>query len=258
MLLPVSLCCAVSISSFMSFRNIPEKGAFVFFKMLGIGFAFFLILSVALYLYDCNISPRLKVQSLEMYWKVKNYSYPNSINSEFNKTPDFENLNAGTMCGRKLNFKLDSLREQQSKHINECNKLLALLPQNEADEAYESYKLEQLGVEYQYAQISHLEQDSLTYIQQVLLFEQADQLAESKMLVSEYHFESYKRSINAVCLLISYLVFATLGYILRNRSLTKILGVIAIIIVSAYLIYGVSNLTKAYLKQTLNIKERRY
>lgn len=258
LLLSVSLCSATAIASFITFRHMPQQGVSNFFKMLGIGLGVFLIVAVAIYLYDWNVQPGLKKQSMEMYWKVKNYSTPSSTDSKFNYTPDFENMSPGTLSWEKLHYKSDSLREEQIKHIIECNNLLATLPSTEASEVYEAYKLEHMGVEYQYAETSDNIQDSIIYIQQTLLFDKAHELAESTMLLSEYKLENYKRSMNAVSLLLSYLIFATLGYFLRNRSLTKIFGIIAIIIVSIYLLYGVSHLTERYMKNTLKIKERRY
>lgn len=64
----------------------------------------------------------------------------------------------------------------------------------------------------------------------------------------EYRVESFKRTINAVCLLLSYLLFATLGYYLRNTSLMKIFGIMAIIIVSIYFLSSATHLTKKYVE----------
>lgn len=249
--LPAVFCCAISISSFVTFRYANSQNTPAFFKLLGTGLVFVIPLAVVIYIYDTSIQPRVKAQSLEMYWGIKNDLYPKVIDSKFDRTPNFEDINASVIPKERLQFKFDSLKIEQSKQIIECNKLLELLPSKLATEAYESYRLEQMGVDHRYAETTEASEDSLAYIQQVLLYNQADNLAENSILLGEYQYESYKRNINAICLVLSYLVFATLGYCLRVKSMTKIFGIVAIIIVSFYMLYAVTHLTQEYLKQTI-------
>ncbi|NDV78907.1 hypothetical protein [Dysgonomonas sp. 511] len=257
LLLPASLCLATSVASFVAFRQLTEGGATAFFKALGIGFACFLLLSAVVCFFDWDIQPKLKAQSMERLWEIKSGSYPRAIDdkNDFYKIPNFEDYSTGVLSGEKLSYRMDSVKDQQSKQIDECGRLLSSLPSKQAEEAYEAYKLQQLGVEYQYAQTPHVNNDSINNIQQIQLYEEAAGLAESSMLLGEYRFESYKRNLNAIALLFSFLIFATLGYCLRNKTLTKIFGIIAIVIVAIYMLTAINRYTEAYLKGTLR-KER--
>lgn len=258
-ILPFSLAIAVSISSFIAFRNTSLKGIPNFFKLLAIGLILFLPLSIGLYLYDWNIQPSVKKQSMEMFWSMKTYSLsPEEIKKEsekeveFNKIPDFENSTPTVLSGAKLQFKLDSLKKEQYKQAFECRRLLALLPSEEAKEAYESYKLEQMGIEYQHAETTKISSDSLAYISQVLLYDEASYLSETIMLLGDYRIESYKRTIGGASLILSYLLFAILGYFTRSKTMTKIFGIIAVIIVASYLLNVTTNLITTYLKDILS------
>ena len=251
LILPSLFCYATSVSSFVTFRTLPLQESTAFFRMLAAGLIGILVFSTAIYLYDWNIQPNLKKQSFEMYWEIKHSSFP-KVDSEFNKIPNFEDISSTIWSKKKLQFKIDSLYELRNTQIIECNELLSLFSPEQAMEVYESYKLEKMGVEYQPGNVLIVSPDSLFYMQD-LLYQQSFSLAENNMLIGEYRFEKYKRSANAIYLLLSYLLFSTLGYYLRNKSMTKIFGVIAIVIVSVYMLYIMTNFVEVYIRQAFSI-----
>jgi lipopolysaccharide export LptBFGC system permease protein LptF len=259
LLLPASLCLATSVASFVAFRQLSDGGLIAFFKALGIGFIGFLLLSAVVCFYDWNVQPKFKARSIERLWEIKSgsYSYPHAMEdkNDFYKMPNFEDYSESVLSRVKLTHKRDSVENMRNRQIDECARLLSLLPLEQAEKAYEAYRLQQLGVEYKYAPTPNISEDSIAYIQQVQLYNEAAGLAENNMLLGEYRFESYKRSLNAAALLLSFLIFATLGYCLRNKALTKIFGIIAIVIVAIYILTGINRYTEAYLKDTIRINQ---
>lgn len=62
--------------------------------------------------------------------------------------------------------------------------------------------------------------------------------------LTDYRIERLKRNLNAVCLIITSLLFACLGYASRKASVAKIFGIAAIVIVCFYMIsqiYALAN-----------------
>lgn len=250
LLLPTALCSAVSVASFMVFRRLPKMETPAFLRTLALGFAGFLVLSVAVYLSDWYVQPRLKTQAAEMLWDMKMHFPRNTKDDIFNQ-PDFENYSAKYMSREKLYFKLDSLNQQRNKDIAECGELLAMLPPDKVMEVYDSYGLRQMGVEYQHAETSRINEDSIAYIQETLLYDRASQLIEDSAAFTTYRIESYERNATAVFVILLYLIFATLGYCLRNDSLRKIFGIIAIVFVSVLMIYSVNHFVAARSRQQI-------
>lgn len=255
LVLPASLFSAIAVSSFVSFRCALINGSKDFFKLWGFGFVCFLVFSIGIYQYDCNIQPKIKQQSMKMFWEIKTGRiYPEKIeekpnqNASLDKMPEFENITLSVLSGEEIRSASDSVKRQQQQQIHEVRELLAVLPFALAEEAYESYNLDRMGVEFQYAKTVELSSDSLTYIQQVLLYEEASLLSENIINLIKYKIENYRRAINAVCCLLSFLIFAALGYLLKNKSLSKIFGIIAVVIVSIYMLYLTTHLMEVYFK----------
>ncbi len=258
LLLPTSLCSAIAVSSFVSFRYALINGNKDFFKLLGLGVICFLVFSIGVYLYDCNIQPKLKQQSMEMLWKIKTGSiYPEKIEEKtdqdlnFKRMPEFEDFTPSVLSCKRIRFMSDSLKRQQQKQIIEVERLLAILPPELAEEAYKSYNLKQMGVEFQFAKTVEFNSDSLTHIQQISLYEEASLLSETTIDLIRYKIESWERFINAACCLFSFLIFATLGYFLKNKSLTKIFGIVAIVIVSIWVCYSTIHFMEGYFKEVI-------
>ncbi|MDL2319588.1 hypothetical protein LJC45_00440 [Alistipes sp. OttesenSCG-928-B03] len=60
--------------------------------------------------------------------------------------------------------------------------------------------------------------------------------------------ERVLRAIGAVACLAGYLLFAVVGYLSRNRTMKKILGILAVIIVAVMLVSSVSGMVGRYMK----------
>lgn len=253
-----AIAVAAATSSFITFRRTSSKGISSFFQLLGIGLIFFLPFSIGAYLYDNNITPKLKMRSMKILYSIKTYSsYPNEIRDSsdlshyFGKISNFENSTPIVLSGKTLQLRLDSLEKEQSKLISECSKLLSQLPSDLAEEAYSNYKLDLSGISYQFSETPTINSDSLLYIQRVLLYDYAKRLAETTDSVNKFQIEKYKRISNATSILLFYIIFATMGYILRGKTLTKIFGIIAIIIVATYGLQLISSSLSTYLKEIL-------
>lgn len=258
MLIPTSLCYATGLSCFMTFRHVVVKDTASFFRLLATGLACFAVLAAAVYLYELHVQPGIKGKSMEMMWEIKTSSYyPKPIEKEpgqrssYWEKPDFTSISTSAMPEKTLRFRTDSIRQEQKKLISECSSMLGSLTSELAKEAYESYNLKELGVDYSYTEKTAITPDSLAYIQQVLLYDKASELAENMTGLKEYHFESFSRLTSPLSIVLTYLIFALSGYFFRSKSMTKLLGWIAILIVSAYLVYSVSDQGNAYIKRVL-------
>lgn len=118
-----------------------------------------------------------------------------------------------------------------------------------ADEAQESYNLKFLGVDYDYATTAEIDPDSALYIQQYTLYDEAQLLAENYSNLLQHQVESYKRHINPLSFFLSFVLFALLGYCSRNKSINKIFGIIALILVSAFLLQSIERYVNATMRE---------
>lgn len=255
--LPSVLCMATSVAIFAAFRsaNFSETADFV--KTFALTAVCFLLFAGGVYAYNSTLRPILNLRSASLYWQMKTGSFhPTPIeDKDFSgfSNPDFENTMPSTFPYQKLHFKIDSLNDAQKGHIQESNRLLNQLPKDQADEAYESYNLEQLGVEYGYATTTNLNPDSIFYIQKNTLYWEAQSLANTYADLAQYDIENYKRWLDAVSLFLSFFIFALAGYCSRNKSVNKIFGVMAIIIVAVAMLLSISAYTQSVM---LDIKRQ--
>lgn len=73
-------------------------------------------------------------------------------------------------------------------------------------------------------------------LQQQLQFDGENALYRTQKELADYRIERLKRNLNAICLVLSSLLFACLGYVSRQATLAKIFGIAAIVIVCVYMI----------------------
>lgn len=253
--LPSSLCMAISVAIFVGFRSANFSSTVDFVKTFALTAGCFLVLAGGFYVYNYTLRPRLYLESISSLWQIKTGSFhPTSIedgDSSGFSNPDFENTMPAAFSYQKLHFKIDSLSNAQREHIQESNRLLNQLPKEKADEAYESYKMELLGVEYGYATATNLDPDSIMYIQQYTLYKEAQSLADTYAELVQYKIEYYKRWIDPVSLFLTFFIFAMVGYCSRNKSMNKIFGILAIIIVAVAMFLSISAYTQSVM---LNMK----
>lgn len=247
--LPSALCMATSVAIFAAFRSANFSGTTDFVKTFSLTAGCFLVLAGGIYVYNSTLRPTLNLKSAKLYWQMKTGSfYPESIEdrgASVFSNPDFENTMPSTFSYQKLHFKIDSLSDAQKGHIQESNRLLNQLPKDLADEAYESYNLELLRVEYGHSSTTELSADSIFYIQRYTLYEEAQSLANSYAELARYEIENYKRWVDPVSLFLTFFIFALAGYCSRNKSMNKIFGILAIIIVAVAMLLSVTRYTES-------------
>lgn len=253
--LPSALCMATAIACFVAFRKANFKGTADFVKTFALTAGCFLLLSGAVYVYNLTVHPEVKVETMLMLFKVKTGRFfPEAIGDNNNDNFSVNYLRNETPIAfshQKLRFRIDSISDAQKEYIQECHNLLKKLPKELADEAYDSYKMQLLGVEYGYDATTSIPLDSALFLQRNTLYYAALQLADSHAELAQYKIENYKRYIDSVSLLLSFVIFALAGYCSRNKSMNKIFGILAIIIVAAALLLSITRYTESVM---LNIK----
>lgn len=254
-LLPASLCLSVAFVSFISFRHLSsEIDTNGFFKKLAIGLLFIIPLALGIYIYNLYIGPGIKVKTMEILWDMKIGNYPRYVDDSEYIPPRFENYGPSTSTKGVLYLRLDSLESVYGNLKTECSELLAQLPDSMATEAYDSYQLEPFEVTYQHAPEGLIVTDSLLYIlhdiQKVELYDSANELHECYATLVDYRIEHYKRMLDSLSLIIEFLIFASLGYFLRKKTIKTILVTVGVFLLAALLLRQMTNLTDKYMRES--------
>jgi len=252
-MIPYALCCAIAVATFLAFRRLPpHTTAGKFFKMYSIGLLLCIPVAAAIYIYDLNVCPKLKARSTEIIYKMRMGSFPNEIGAEEYK-PIFENFTAAMTSRTLLHFRIDSLKTEYKALKSECEDLLSQLPDSIATKAYDAYKFDKVGVDYRSADIaSTFTSDSLNAERVTDLYQLSWRVHENWREVIAYRAESTARTVNALAFLLAFLIFAPVGYALRNKTLRLILGIIAVIILTGSILQLLSNQTKQYAEESFN------
>ena len=230
-LIPYSL----SVATFLTFWAMNSSKWKDFFRTLAIGLIIVLPLSATTYYYDWFIRPQIMATSAEKLIEIKSM-YPESLADEFNiDKKQILNQIPMAMPKRTLIIQMDSLGTSFQTDAATCGQLLSSLPDSLALDAYQSYQLKKMGIAYQYTTHPAADKDSLMYIQRRVLYQKATQSWDTLTELQRYRKEFYGRTINTVNIYIIYLVFALTGYLLRYKPIKKILAILAILIVSAYI-----------------------
>ncbi|MCC8171776.1 MAG: hypothetical protein LIP00_08330 [Parabacteroides sp.] len=241
------VCYSLSVATFLVFRNRNQAGWRGFFRSLALGLVIVVPLSAAVYYYDWHIRAHITTASATHIIEMKKYGVPQEIGDKYGiDIKRFLSELPGTLPGDVLRSRRDSLKSAYWTEAGKCDRLLSSLPDSLAAEAYRDYRLNELGVAYRYAADPVASPDSLEYIQNVLLYQQATGLMETSRSLWRYTFEEYTRTAAAVCLFLVYLVFAFSGYLLRYRPLKKILGVIAVLVIAIYVFHEIDAYGKIY------------
>lgn len=251
-LIPYSLC----IATFLSFWKMNSEKWAGFFRALAIGLVLVLPLSVMTYYYDWSVRPQMKAASAREMMDIK-LAYPESLADKYDI--DKEQIlkkHPMTMPKAKLVARMDSLEASLLAGTDTCGLLLAILPDTLASEAYESYRLEEMGVAYQYAVHPTTSKDSLMFIQKEALYQRAISTWESLTELRRCRIECYDRMLSTACIYIGYFLFAILGYLLRYKPIKKILTVIAVLIVAICIYREIDSLVQKHAQKINTISEQ--
>lgn len=245
-LIPKILCYSVSIGAFLAFRKLADKR---FLSAIISGLVIIIPMAVSIGCYDNMVLPSLTAKSVSIMWDVKmNLSPHYSVGDNFiSDDLDFMSRTPSTTSASVLSNRLDSLQYAAGEIRVECGKLLAQLPDTMSRSAYEAYRLEQMGVNYQHAVDAINNVDVLNEIQQAALYDAASRLSETLHGYGKLRSESLHRMATAIWFMIYYLIFATIGYSVRKYPIKKTVLVTASAIISIAFINGVLELTRRFL-----------
>ena len=154
-----------------------------------------------------------------------------------------------SMSKTKLAAQIDSLETSFQADIDTCGLLLSTLPDTLASQAYDSYRLKEIGVVYQYAVHPAANKDSLMFIAHSELYQHAIGAWETSNELQRHKQEYFGRTLNTGCIYIAYILLAFLGYLLRYKPIKKILAVFAILIVAAWIYHEINSLVQGYAKK---------
>ena len=251
-LIPYSLC----IAAFLSFWTMNCERWAGFFRALAIGLVLVLPLSALTYCYDWFIRPQMKAASAWKMMEIK-MTYPEELADRFDI--DKEQMlkrHPMTMPKTKLVAQMDSLKASFQADADTCGLLLSILPDTLASEAYESYRLEEMGVAYRYAAHPAASKDSLMFIQRAELYQHAISTWKTLTELRRYRIEYYDRMLGTAWIYIGYFLFAILGYLLRYKSMKKILTVVAVVIVAIWIYYEIDSIVQTHVQKINTISEQ--
>lgn len=244
-LIPYSL----SVAAFLTFWAMNSEKWTNFFRALATGLVLVLPLSAMTYYYDWFIRPQNMVVSAGKLIEMKK-TYPQSLADKFgiDKEEVLNNMPM-TMSKTKLVVRMDSLETSFQADADTCGQLLSILPDTLASEAYESYRLKEMGVAYQYSVHPAAGEDSLMFIQNTVLYQRAIRSWDTLTELQRHRKECLDRTLNTVCIYFTYLLFAFTGYLLRYKPIKKILAVFAMLIVAAWIYHEISSIVQTHTRK---------
>lgn len=251
-LIPYSL----SVAAFLSFWAMNGEKWTGFFRALAIGLVLVLPLSAMTYYYDWFIRPQTTAVSAGEIIEMKQ-TYPQELADKFGIDKEqVLNKMPMTMPKTKLAARMDSLKASFQTDADTCGLLLSILPDTLASEAYESYRLKEMGVAYQYAVHPAASEDSLMFIQHTELYQRAIRAWDTLAELQRHRKEYFDRTLNTACIYIMYFLFAFIGYLLRYKSIKKILTAFAILIVAAWIYHEISSIVQAHAQKVNTVSKQ--
>lgn len=201
------------------------------------------------YYYDWFVRPQMMVISVIKKVEMKQ-SYPQSLADKYGVSMEqILNKKPMSMSKTKLITQIDSLETSFQGDIDTCGLLLSILPDTLASKVYDSYRLKEIGVVYQYAVHPAVNEDSLMFIAHSELYQHAIGAWETSDELQRHKQEYFGRTLNTGCIYIGYILFAFLGYLLRYKPIKKILAVFAILIVAAWIYREINSIVQGYAKK---------
>ena len=247
---------SLGIATLLAFGKLRIRTWGEFARRWAVGLLLVIPLSALVYACDWFVYPPLKKTFTLMTLETK-FDYPQEIADRYDisKSEILENMPM-VMPKEKIDFTLDSLKLSFNAHADTCRMHLYALPDTMAAEAYNSYHLGAMGIEYGCSPQPAASEDSLRYLQKILLYRYADQAWDAQNEIQQLAKECSKRTNHTIGLYLSYLLSALVVFLLRYKAIKKILAITAVLIVLSYAFKQVGELVEEYAQDTRSISKK--
>ena len=250
-----SVAYSIGIAALFAFNKLKVQTWKEFARKLAAGLLLVIPLSAMVYYCDWFVYPQMKKTFATMKMKVSDnipteIEYARKHNVEMSEMPML-------LPKARLTYKLDSLKNAFDATTDTCSMYLSMLPDTMASEAYNNYRLGSMGVESTCASQPTASKDSLTYIQQELLYRYAEEAWRMENEILRLANEYSIRTRNTIGLYISYILCALVIFLLRRYNpIRKILAVLAVLIVLSYMYKVFGEVVKEYIENTRSIPQK--
>lgn len=231
-------CYALSIAIFLTFWRMNNQNWEEFFRSLLTGLIIIAPLAAGIYYYDWYVSPQVVAVSIKQNLEMRQYNTPKQIEEEYNIP--FEEFLADmpiVMSRNRLKHRTDSLKVLYSARIDTCRQMQAYL----SDKLVASDHCLVLELLKDSVSTDQHATDSINnrcYVARVIVASKHERaltaLMDTQHTLQRYIKQQYDRTINAILLCPVYLLLALTGYLLRYKSLAKIVNVLALLILMIY------------------------
>lgn len=254
-----SVAYSIGIAALFAFNKLKVQTWKEFARKLAAGLLLVIPLSAMVYYCDWFVYPQMKKTFATMKMKVSDnipteIEYARKHNVEMS---DILKEMPMLLPKARLTYKLDSLKNAFDATTDTCSMYLSMLPDTMASEAYNNYRLGSMGVESTCASQPTASKDSLTYIQQELLYRYAEEAWRMENEILRLANEYSIRTRNTIGLYISYILCALVIFLLRRYNpIRKILAVLAVLIVLSYMYKVFGEVVKEYIENTRSIPQK--
>jgi len=254
-----SVAYSIGIAALFAFNKLKIQTWKEFVRKLAAGLLLVIPLSAMVYYCDWFVYPQMKKTFATMKMKISDnipeeIEYARKHNVEMS---DILKEMPMLLPKARLTYKLDSLKNAFDATTDTCSMYLSMLPDTMASEAYNSYRLGSMGVEPACASQPTASKDSLTYIQQELLYQYAEEAWRMENEILRLANEYSIRTRNTVGLYISYVLSALVIFLFRRYNpIRKILAVLAVLIVLSYMCKVFGEVVKEYIEDTRSIPQK--
>lgn len=248
---------SIGIAALFAFDAMKIQTWKEFAHKLAIGLILIIPLSVFVYSCDWFVYPEMKKTFTIMQLEIGT-SYPEELAEKngINKEEILDGL-PSVMPRSILITKLDSIKSSFRANADTCEMYLSALPDSMAIKAYNSYQLRSMGIDYYCASQPIANVDSLRVIQEQLLYQYTLKAWYTSAEIRTYSKEYSNRTINALCIYLSYFLSALIAYLLRRyKPVKKLLAVLAIVIVFFYMFNQVGAIVQKYAEKTQSISKK--
>lgn len=232
-----SVAYSIGIAALFAFNKLKIQTWKEFVRKLAAGLLLVIPLSAMVYYCDWFVYPQMKKTFATMKMKISDnipeeIEYARKHNVEMS---DILKEMPMLLPKARLTYKLDSLKNAFDATTDTCS----------------------MGVEPACASQPTASKDSLTYIQQELLYQYAEEAWRMENEILRLANEYSIRTRNTVGLYISYVLSALVIFLFRRYNpIRKILAVLAVLIVLSYMCKVFGEVVKEYIEDTRSIPQK--